>query len=48
MLGGGGLGLKNIFSRIQPNLVCELLTGMAHATAHFFGPRPHEQNKYNI
>ena len=27
---------KNIFSQIQPDLVCELLTSMAHATTHFF------------
>ena len=34
-------GSKIVFSQIQPDLVCELhvLTLMAHATAHFFGPR---------
>ena len=26
--------------RIQPNLVCELLTLMGHATAHFLAPPP--------
>ena len=31
---------KIFFSEIQPNLVCELLTSMAHATAHFFVPTP--------
>ena len=29
-------GSKNFFSQIQPDLVCELLTWMAHATAQFF------------
>ena len=24
--GGGGGGVKNVFSKIQPDLVCELLT----------------------
>ena len=37
---GGLSGQKKIFSEIQPDLVCELLTSMAHATAHFFGPHP--------
>ena len=37
---GGGGGQKIVF-RIQPDLVCELLTWMAHATAQFFGfPSP--------
>ena len=27
---------KNFFSEIQPDLVCELLTSMAHAAAQFF------------
>ena len=31
---------KKIFSEIQPDLVCELLTSMAHATVQFFGPHP--------
>ena len=29
-------------SKIQPDLVCELLTSMAYATAQFFGPHPLE------
>ena len=34
-------GSKNFFSQIQPELVCELLTSMAHATVQFFGsPTP--------
>ena len=37
----GGLGVqKKLFSEIQPDLVCELLTIMAHATAQFFGSPP--------
>ena len=41
-LGGtvGGWGPKNFFSEIQPDLVCELLTWMAHAPAQFFGFPP--------
>ena len=42
-LGGtlGGLGgQKKFFSEIQPDLVCELLTSMAHATGHFFWSPP--------
>ena len=31
---------KIIFFEIQPDLVCELLTSMAHATAQFFWPPP--------
>ena len=31
---------KKNFPEIQPDLVCELLTSMAHATAHFFCPHP--------
>ena len=31
---------KNFFSEIQPDLVCELLTSMAHAKAQFFGSQP--------
>ena len=38
--GGGGGGWGSFFSEIQPELVCELLTLMTHATANFFGPRP--------
>ena len=35
----GGWGVKKIFfSEIQPDLVCELLTCMAHAPAPFLGP----------
>ena len=33
-------GSKNFFSQIQPDLVCELLTWMAHATAQIFGSPP--------
>ena len=36
----GGWWSKIFFSEIQPDLVCELLTSMAHATAHFFCPHP--------
>ena len=36
---GGWVGSKNFFPKIQPDLVCELLTWMAHATAQFLGPR---------
>ena len=32
-----GLGGQNFFFKIQPDLVCELLTLMAHAPAPFFG-----------
>ena len=33
-----GVGGVNIFStEIQPELVCELLTSMAHATAQYLG-----------
>ena len=35
-----GWGSKNFFSQIQPDLVCELLTWMAHATAQIFGSPP--------
>ena len=38
--GGGAGGSKNFFSQIQPGLVCELLTWMAHATAQVFGSPP--------
>ena len=38
--GGGGGWVVNFFSEIQPDLVCELLTGMAHAPAPFFGSPP--------
>ena len=43
-LGGtmGGCGVKKNFSEIQPDLVCELLTRMAYATAPFFGSPPPE------
>ena len=40
---GGTVGdewSKKIFSEIQPDFVCELLTSMAHATSQFFGPHP--------
>ena len=30
----------NFFPEIQPDLVCELLTRMAHAPAQFFGSPP--------
>ena len=33
-------GSKNFFSQIQPDLVCELLTSMAHATVQFLGSPP--------
>ena len=33
-------GKKKIFSEIQPDFVCELLTWMAHAPAQFFGSPP--------
>ena len=41
-LGGtvGGWVVQIFFFEIQPDLVCELLTSMAHATAQYFGPRP--------
>ena len=41
-LGGtvGGCGCKKKNSEIQPDLVCELLTWMAHAPAQFFGSPP--------
>ena len=41
-LGGtvGGVGVKIFFSEIQPDLVCELLTWMAHAPAQCFGSPP--------
>ena len=38
--GGGWGGGQNFFFQIQPDLVCELLTSMAHATAQFFGSPP--------
>ena len=31
-----GVGGVNFFSEIQPDLVCELLTWMAHAPAQYF------------
>ena len=40
---GGTVGVKwskNFFSEIQPELVCELLTSMAHATTQFFWSPP--------
>ena len=37
---GGWVVQKKLFSEIQPDLVCELLTSMAHATAQFFGSPP--------
>ena len=40
-LGGTmGVGGQNFFPAIQPDLVCELLTWMTHAPAHFFGFPP--------
>ena len=42
-LGGtvGGWGVStNFFQKIQPDLVCEVLTWMAHARAQFFGSLP--------
>ena len=37
----GGKGVKKYnFSKIQQNLVCELLTLMAHATVQFIGSPP--------
>ena len=37
---------KKFFSEIQPDLVCELLTSMAHATEQFFwSPSPGEGPK---
>ena len=35
-----GLGVKKVFGEIQPDMVCELLTWMAHATVHFGVPAP--------
>ena len=35
-----GLGVQKLFSQIQPDLVCELPTWMAHATTQFFGSPP--------
>ena len=35
-----GVGGQFFFSEIQPDLVCELLTWMAHAPARFFGSLP--------
>ena len=35
-VGGGGLSGQKKNSEIQPDLVCELLTSMAHVTARFF------------
>ena len=37
---GGFEWSKHFFSEIQPDLVCGLLTSMAHATAQFFCPHP--------
>ena len=37
---GGTVGYKNFFSEIQPDLLCELLTSMAHAMAQFFSSLP--------
>ena len=36
----GGWGVNFFFSEIQPYLVCELLTSMAHVPAQFFGSPP--------
>ena len=38
--GGGGGWESKFFSEIQSDLVCELLTGMAHALAQFLGSPP--------
>ena len=35
----GGWGV-NFFPEIQPDLLCEILTGMAHAPVLFFSPPP--------
>ena len=35
-----GIGVNFSSSEIQPELLCELLTGMAHATALSFGSLP--------
>ena len=35
-----GLGVKKVFGEIQPDMVCELLTWMAHAMVHFGVPAP--------
>ena len=35
-----GWVVKKIFYEIQPDLVCELLTSMAHATGQFFWSPP--------
>ena len=37
---GGWGGVIFFFFVIQPDLVCELLTSMAHATVQFFGSPP--------
>ena len=36
----GGWVVRNFFSEIQPDLVCALLTLMAHATAQYFWSPP--------
>ena len=42
----GGLGDQKKFPEIQPNLVCELLTSMAHAAAQlFWSPPPWAQGR---
>ena len=33
-------GQKDFFAEILPDLVCELLTLMAHAPVRFLGPHP--------
>ena len=35
---GGTMGGGTFFSEIQPDLVCELLTRLSHATAQFLVP----------
>ena len=36
----GSWVVQKKFSEIHPDLVCELLTSMAHATVQFFGSPP--------
>ena len=36
----GVRGVQKLFSQIEPDLVCELLTRMAHAMEQFFGSPP--------
>ena len=44
--GGFGVGVKKLFSEIQPNSVCELIKYIAHVTAEFFlSPPPGAQGR---